>query len=88
MSVVGLFHDIHKWNRKNLTNYVEIYIKSSLTNIKKFDSRGVYKKKKVVGVDINKQIPKKPHIVIFNDFMKDQKFYAKKIFDKLGKIID
>ena len=88
MSVVGLFHDIHKWNRKNLTNYVEIYIKSSLTNIKKFDSRGVYKKKKVVGVDINKQIPKKPHIVIFNDFIKDQKFYAKKIFDKLDKILN
>tara|TARA_X000000950_G_C13896602_1_gene653100 strand:+ start:2005 stop:2532 length:528 start_codon:yes stop_codon:yes gene_type:complete len=88
MSVVGLFHNIHKWNRKNLTNYIEIYIKSSLAKIKKFDRRGVYKRKKVVGIDINKEIPKKPHIVIFNDFIRDQKFYAKKIFDKLNKIIN
>ena len=88
MSVVGLFHDIHTWNRKYLSNYIEIYIKSSLTKIKKFDSRGVYKRKKVVGIDINKQTPKKPHIVIFNDFIKDQKFYAKNIFDKLDKILN
>lgn len=87
MSVVGLFHHIHKWNRDNLDNYIEIYIKSSIDKITQYDQRGIYKKKKVVGIDIIKQIPKKPHISIFNNFEKNQKFYAKKIFREITNII-
>ena len=87
MSVVGLFHHIHKWNRKNFDNYIEIYIKSTIDKITRFDQRGIYKKKKVVGVDIIKQIPKKPHISIFNNFEKNQKYYAKKIFNEINNII-
>ena len=35
MSVVGLFHNIHSWNRRNLSNYIEIYIDSNFEIIKK-----------------------------------------------------
>ena len=46
------------------------------------------KKKKVVGLDIVKQIPKNPHISIFNNFFeKNQKYYAKKIFDEIVDIL-
>ena len=88
MSVVGLFHNIHSWNRRNLSNYIEIYIDSNFEIIKKFDFRGVYKKKNVVGVDLKKQIPKKPHILIFNDFLKNQKTHAKIIFNEINKNIN
>ena len=47
MSVVGLFHQIHKWNRKNIDNYIEIYIESSIDKITHFDQRRIYKKKKL-----------------------------------------
>lgn len=47
MSVVGLFHQIHSWNKKNISNYVEILIKSNLSKIIIYDKRGIYKKKKL-----------------------------------------
>ena len=86
MSVVGLFHHIHKWNRKHLDNYIEIYIKSSIDKITRYDQRGIYKKKKVVGIDIIKQIPKKPHISIFNDFKKIKNI-MQKIFNEIINIL-
>ena len=38
---MALFHDVRKWNRNNIDNYVEIYMKTSLkkslkNNIQKF----------------------------------------------------
>ena len=37
--VVGLMHEIQKWNRKNITNYVEIYIKSPIHKVKKLSKK-------------------------------------------------
>ncbi len=86
MSVVGLFHNIHSWNRKNINNYIEIYIKSDLKKIRDHDKRKIYYKKKVVGKDIKPEIPKNPSISIFNDFIKNQKFYANQILKRIDKI--
>ena len=86
MSVVGLFHHIHKWNRKILTIILKFILSRRL--IKLLDLiREESIKEKVVGVDIIKQIPKKPHISIFNNFEKNQKYYAKKIFNEINNII-
>jgi adenylylsulfate kinase-like enzyme len=86
LTIVGLFRDIHKWNRNNITNYIEVYIKSDINLIKVHDKRKIYKKKKVFGKDIKPEIPKKPDIIITNDFFKGQKFYAKKIFKKINDL--
>ena len=32
-STVSLFHKVRKWNKKNINNYVEIYIKSDINKI-------------------------------------------------------
>ena len=32
-AVIGMMEDIRKWNRKNIKNYVEIYIKSDIKKI-------------------------------------------------------
>ena len=34
ITVVGMFHSLRTWNRKNINNYVEIYIKSTIEMIK------------------------------------------------------
>ena len=83
LAVVGLFHHIHKWNRKNFENYIEIYIKADINKIKKHDKRKIYLKNKVFGLDIKAEIPKKPHITIYNDFKKNQKHYANLIYKKI-----
>ena len=32
-AVVGMFHKARKWNKKNIQNYIEIYIKSNIKDI-------------------------------------------------------
>ena len=34
ITVVGMFHSLRTWNRKNINNYIEIYIKSKIEKIK------------------------------------------------------
>ena len=45
----------------------------------------IYLKNKVIGLDIKAELPKKPHITIYNDFKKNQKFYANLIYKKIKK---
>ena len=36
LAVVGMYNQPRQWNRLNIDNYIEIYIKSSITSIKRF----------------------------------------------------
>ena len=33
IALIGLFHKTHSWNRKNIDNYIEIYIQSNVKKI-------------------------------------------------------
>ena len=72
-AVVGLIHNIRVWNRKNIKNYIEIYIKSDLKNIIKKRKKKIYHQniKNIVGLDIKSEIPKKPDIILYNKFQKN-----------------
>ena len=70
-AVVGMFNEPRKWNRKNISNYIEVYIKSNLKEIIKLKKKRIYHKKNIqdiVGVDIKPEFPKKPNITIINSF--------------------
>ena len=71
-AVIGMMDDIRDWNRKNIKNYVEIYIKSNLKNIINQNKKKIYQqnKRNLVGLDIKSEYPKKPDITIENDFKK------------------
>ena len=83
-TVIGMFDKIRNWNRKNIKNYVEIYLEyddyNNLKNKKKL-------KKNVVGIDIKAEFPKKPDIVINNDFNKNIKHISNELLKKIIKII-
>jgi len=89
-AVVGLMSGVRKWNRENIKNYLEIYIKSDIKKIKKIGLKKIYKNKtkQIVGLDIKPEMPKKPDIKIINNFDKDlnelKKELMKKIKLKLG----
>ena len=54
-AVVSMFHKPRIWNKKNIENYVEIYVKSSIKKIIKSKKKKIYKKKnpgKLIGIDI------------------------------------
>jgi len=43
-AVVGMFHQRRNWNKKNIQNYVEIYIKSNIKKIIKTNKKKFIKK--------------------------------------------
>jgi adenylylsulfate kinase-like enzyme len=88
-AVVGLFHELHTLNRKLFPNYVEIYIKSDFNILKSKRKKIFYRKKiaNVWGQDIKAQFPKKPDIVIRNNFNKDIDKLSSELINKIDKKI-
>ncbi|EAI4298513.1 adenylyl-sulfate kinase [Campylobacter lari] len=63
VTTISMFNEIYKYNRENLKNYFEIYIKCPMEELIKRDQKGLYTKalngeiKNVVGVDIKYDEP-------------------------------
>ena len=89
-AVIGMFDEPRKWNKLNIENYVEIYIKSSINNIIRFNKKKIYTKKKpgkLIGVDIKPQLPKKPNIIILNNFKLSTEKMSKILIKKINDLI-
>lgn len=90
-AVVGMIHSMRAWNKKNIKNYVEIYIKSDLKNIIKFKRKKIYfkknKKESIVGINIKPEFPMKPDIMINNKFDKPIKSLSNNIIKEIDKLI-
>ena len=86
-TVVGMFDEIRNWNREKIENYIEIYIKSKISKIKKKGKKNLYKNKnqQIVGIQIKPQFPKKPDIIINNNFNKSIDILSKELIFKLLK---
>ena len=86
-TVVGLFNKIHKYNRKKIQNYIEVYIKTNVRQIIKFKKKKIYKyKKNIVGLDIKAEFPKSADIVVVNNFKKELKQISKIIIKKVRSL--
>lgn len=87
-TTVGLFHELFNYNKKNLDNYIEIFIKSDIKKLIRNKKKTFYKKKtsNVWGIDLKPQYPKKPDIIIKNNFDKSITYLSKTIFEKIQKI--
>ena len=88
-AVVGMFDKIRSQNKKNIQNYVEIFIQSNLKKIIKKRKKKIYHKgiTNIVGLDIKPELPKKPNLIIKNDFKKRLENLSKKVFLEISKII-
>ena len=88
-STVSLFHKIRKWNKLNITNYIEIYIQSDIEKIVKLKRKFFYKGKykNIVGKNIKAEFPRFPDVIIKNDFTKSINVLAKELIKKINKII-
>jgi len=88
-STVSLFTKVRKWNRKNINNYVEIYIKSDIKKIIKLKKKYFYAKKikNVLGKDIKPEFPKSPNIIINNMFTKPISILSTELVRKINKIV-
>ena len=89
-AVVGLFDEPRRWNKKNIPNYIKIYIKSDIKKIIKLGKKKIYHKKNlknIVGIDLNPEFPKKPDIIIPNFFELSKEKIPNIIIKKIQKIL-
>ena len=90
LAVVAMYDEPRKWNRLNIDNYVEIYIKSNIKSIIKMNKKKIYKKKnpgKLIGVDIKPEYPKKPTITITNFFKSNSDKLSKTLLNKINNLM-
>lgn len=89
IATVGLFHELHKYNRKTLTNYVEIFIQSKIHKLIKNKKKIFYKRKtqNIWGIDIKPEYPKNPHIKVINNFKKSKKDLSLDVYKRIVKLI-
>ncbi len=66
---IAMFDEVREWNRKNIENYIEVFLDVELEVLIKRNRKGLYSKKggSIVGVDIEAEYPKTPDIVIKNN---------------------
>jgi len=85
VSVLSNFPKWLKWNKKNINNYFEIYLKTDLGILKKRKPR-LYsqKNKNVIGIDLKFNEPKFSNLIIKNsNRITEIKKNSKKIIKKL-----
>ena len=70
IAVMGLFKEIHKWNRENIPNYIEIFIDTPIDELIIRDPKGLYKRylsgeiNNIAGMDLKIDYPEDPDIHI------------------------
>ena len=66
---ISMYSDVRQWNRENIENYREIYVKVTRETLYRRDQKKLYssKAKNVVGVDLPWDEPGHSSIVIQND---------------------
>jgi adenylylsulfate kinase-like enzyme len=85
-SGIVLIKKIRKWNKKNIKNYIEIYIDSKIKTILINKKKILYKKQhtNIVGIDITADIPNNPDIIIKNDFSLSINDLSKELLQKIN----
>ncbi len=88
-NVIGMIDKARKWNRKNIDNYVEIYVKVNIDKVIKRGKKSLYlkSKKNIVGKDIKAELPKRPHIILKNNFDRSIKDLSDEAVQKIHKLL-
>jgi len=69
ISTISMFSKVYEWNRKNIPNYFEVYLRVPIDELQNRDSKGVYsnynsgKLRHVAGLDIDIDEPKSPDLL-------------------------
>jgi adenylylsulfate kinase len=74
ISTISMFKEVHIWNRENLPNYFEVFLKVPINELKRRDSKYIYHRyasgelSHVAGLDLKVDEPLSPDLLFdFND---------------------
>ena len=89
VTTISMFKEVYIYNRKTLENYLEVYIKCDLDELKRRDQKGLYsgalegKIKNVVGIDIAFDEPR-AEIVLDNNLQNNLEKKVENVLSLLG----
>ena len=92
-ATISMFDAVRSWNKKNIKNYVEIYLKVPLEKIIERDKNQLFSKavkkenKNVVGIDITIEEPKNPDIILYNNEGSTIESLSKNLIEKINSIL-
>lgn len=84
---ISMFNNIRNWNRENIKNYREIYVRVSMETLVKRDQKGLYsgtsveKHKEVTGIQFMAEEPQNPDLILENDGQLTPEQQVEKIFE-------
>ena len=69
IATISMFSEVREWNRENIIDYVEIYIKVPLEILIKRDQKNLYSNNvdNVMGFNIDVEEPLNPDVTLLND---------------------
>ena len=89
IATISMFNEVHNWNRKNLPNYLEIFLKVPLKELRRRDPKKIYKLydagklNNVAGLDLLVDEPKTPDWLF--DFNFDKQYTVEYMANKIIK---
>ncbi len=89
IATISLFAEVHNWNKQNLPNYYEIYLKVPLDELEKRDPKKIYQRYKngeinhVAGLDFAIDEPKNPFLLFDFEKISNENNSPEKISQKI-----
>jgi len=87
---ISMYQEIRAWNRENIENYKEIYIKVTRETLYRRDQKKLYSSgaKNVVGVDLPYDEPESPDVVVPNDGQETPEAIVSRLMEIFGLASD
>lgn len=85
---ISMYQEIRDWNRANIDNYREIYIKVTRETLYRRDQKKLYSSgaKNVVGVDLPYDEPEHPDVVVCNDGQETPEVIVSRLMEIFGLV--
>lgn len=89
IATISMFKEVHDWNRSNMGDYFEVYLKVDFDELRRRDPKEIYKKfdsgelKNVAGLDFLVDEPNEPDLLIENKKDTNLSQYVYKISAKI-----
>ncbi len=86
-ATISLFHEVQAWNRDNVRDYFEVYVRAPMAVLTARDSKRLYQKNRdgelnnLMGVDLAYQAPKRPDLILDNDGSRSPSEQADRILE-------
>ena len=83
---ISMYSGVRQWNRENIENYKEIYVKVTRETLYRRDQKKLYSSgaKNVVGVDLPYDEPECPDVVVENDGGETPEEIVDRLAEKFG----